>query len=210
MTAANVVPLRSHQLTDPQKIYLHELAQGSSEKEAIAATGMSRQAIWYWKQKPEFAALVFRATRALLELNAAPTAAKVLHDLARDEDMHPKIRMDAAKAILDRTGHLPGAELEMERDRTAGDNEADRERRLGHLTSVEMAFLMRGIQAELTDREAAKDDPEVIRMSEMIEEENALRDAATGDVGMMEAERLADVAAKNKRRAEMDDLEELI
>lgn len=36
----------------------------------------------------------------------APLAVNVLEDLVRDTTMHPKLRLDAAKAILDRSGHI--------------------------------------------------------------------------------------------------------
>jgi phage terminase small subunit len=54
---------------------------------------------------PHVQAAIQAGVRHALALDA-PLARRVLVDLAQDVEMHPKIRLDAAKTLLDRAGHV--------------------------------------------------------------------------------------------------------
>jgi hypothetical protein len=78
----------------------------------------------------------------------APLALKVIESIVRDETAPQKIRLDAAKTLLDRAGHIAP------RARVQGDGQ---ERTLGEMSLDELKATQERLQAEIQSRAKAVD-----------------------------------------------------
>ena len=93
-------------LTRKQQSLINNLASGMTVKEAIEAAGYSDTTRASVAITP---AMQAHLRQLMVDRLAAmaPAAVGVLANLMDDEDASPKIRLDAAKTILDRAGFVP-------------------------------------------------------------------------------------------------------
>jgi hypothetical protein len=93
-------------LTPKQQSLINNLVSGMSIKAAMSAAGYSETSrlsrIFTPAMQAHLRQLMVEKLAAM-----APAALVVLNDLMDDEDASPKIRLDAAKTILDRAGFVP-------------------------------------------------------------------------------------------------------
>jgi phage terminase small subunit len=91
---------------------------------------------------PHIQAAVQAGVRHALALDA-PLARRVLVDLAQDAHMNPKIRLDAAKTLLDRAGHVA--------PRPTTDKSAEHQA-LHEMSIEQLRALADRLESELADR----------------------------------------------------------
>lgn len=93
-------------------------------------------------RKPAFLAAIHIETQRSLQL-AAPVAQQFIVDLVRNADAPAKLRLDAAKTLLDRAGHIAP------RARALGEGQ---DKTLGEMTLDELKETQERLQAELASR----------------------------------------------------------
>jgi phage terminase small subunit len=138
--------LATRQLTPKQAAFVEAYVNGRNITGAAIDAGYSESTASQigsaLLKTPHVQAAVQAGVRHALALDA-PLARRVLVDLAQDVNMHPKIRLDAAKTLLDRAGHVaprPMMEKRME------------EKALHEMPIEQLRALADKLEAELADR----------------------------------------------------------
>ena len=149
------------------------LARGSTVQQAALKAGIPQSARLSDALKTEqHAAMLRDAIDDALSTELAPLAIKTLERMLRDESAPAKVRLDAAKTVLDRSGHAVG-------DKAGG--AADGRRDIAEMTQEELrAFIARGesLLAELATPVEAVEDGET--EPDDVEDEETLPGAAEG------------------------------
>lgn len=87
------------------------LAQGYPKEEAAKRAGLpDTYRLHAFARTKEFAGELQDALRDHLGTNLAPKAIRILNEIMSDSKVTPRVRVDAAKAILDRAGYSTGEE----------------------------------------------------------------------------------------------------
>lgn len=82
------------------------IAAGKTQAEAAKLAGFpDPRRLTDFQRSKDFAAELKAAINDKLSLHLVPKAVKALDEVISDEKINPKIRVDAAKAILDRAGY---------------------------------------------------------------------------------------------------------
>jgi short-subunit dehydrogenase involved in D-alanine esterification of teichoic acids len=125
--------------TQKQQSLINNLASGMAVNAAMKASGYSNTTRASVAITP---AMQAHLRQLMVEKLAAmaPAALVVLNDLMDDEDASPKIRLDAAKTILDRAGFVPPK---------ASDAPTVGEKSLHEMSRDELAARVRQIQGEI-------------------------------------------------------------
>jgi len=101
------LPARS--FTDKQAAFVENIVAGLDKRKAVLAAGYSENsaesALFQLLRQPLIMAAIQVGIAKRLAMGA-PLALNVMLDLVSDPSMHPKLRLDAAKTILDRAGHI--------------------------------------------------------------------------------------------------------
>ena len=85
------------------------LAQGETKESAAAKAGLPNSDRTHaFARTTEFATELRDAMRDHLSLNIAPRAVATLKEIMDDKAISPKVRVDAARALLDRAGYAAG------------------------------------------------------------------------------------------------------
>ena len=151
--------IATRQLTDKQTAFVAALIETGDAPTAAQLAGFldrpSKEA-WRLLRIPRVMAAVNAAVQIALAEDA-PLARNLLRQYVKDPSMHPKIRLDAAKTLLDRAGHIaPKA-----RDASGGQDKP-----LNEMSRDELRALVDRYEAELTGRaklvSAERLDPELL------------------------------------------------
>jgi hypothetical protein len=92
-------------------------AKGASADEAAKKSGVPIEAFNLYREQDNFSGDLRRILRELVADVYSPKAFAFLHEVVCDSGMAARIRVDAAKALLDRSGYV-AAPLPAERDPT--------------------------------------------------------------------------------------------
>ena len=99
------------------------------------------------------ARLVARSVKQLL-LNSAPVAVSVLHDILDNSNISPSVRVDAAKALLDRAGFGPVRHVVEHNDsKTLSEMSIDELKGLLDRTESQLASLATPVSGTVSDPE---------------------------------------------------------
>jgi phage terminase small subunit len=100
---------RRHDLTDKEAIFVQHISEGISPPDAARLAGFAKTsrngAAYSLLRAPNVLAAIHNEVRRKL-VAGAPIALAVIERLVKDETTPPKIRLDAAKTLLDRAGHI--------------------------------------------------------------------------------------------------------
>ena len=127
--------------TPKQRSLIDNLASGKTVKAAMEAAGYSDTVRASVAITPAMQTHLRRLMVDKLAM-AAPAAITVLSGLMNDEDASPKIRLDTAKTILDRTGFVPPK---------ASDASSVGEKSLYEMSRAELAERVRQLQSEIAE-----------------------------------------------------------
>lgn len=131
---------------DRQRVFIRELAQGSTQDDAAAAAGYSdTTTLWNLLNSPAVAREVEKGVRAHLQTVYGPRSMRILYDLAHDEKTHPAIRRAAAKDLIGVAGYVPPK---------AADGLTN-DKSIAAMPAEELAALVNKLEGELASR--AKD-----------------------------------------------------
>ena len=99
--------LATRQLTAMQEAFVERLIECGDASTAAQLAGFSKPSSDAWRllRIPDVRAAVNAAMKTALAQDA-PLARGLLRRYVHDEAMHPKIRLDAAKTLLDRSGYI--------------------------------------------------------------------------------------------------------
>ncbi len=87
------------------------LAQGFSKEDAATKAGLpDTYRLHAFARTKEFAGELQEALRDHLGTNLAPKDIRILNEIMSDSAVTPRVRVDAAKALLDRAGYASGEE----------------------------------------------------------------------------------------------------
>lgn len=126
-------------LTEKQAAFVAALVRGSDFAQAEHKAGYMFEARHTLLRLPHVRAAIEQEIRTVLLTEDAPLARQVLHKLVADENTAPRIRVDAAKILLDRAGITPPATAEA----AAGD------RSIADMTSSQLVAFVAQRQVEL-------------------------------------------------------------
>lgn len=85
------------------------LAQGCTKEDAARRAGLpDTYRLHAFARTEGFAVALRQALQDHLATNLAPEAVKILSEIMRDDKVQSRVRVDAAKAILDRSGFAAG------------------------------------------------------------------------------------------------------
>lgn len=95
-------------LTEKQRTYVDLVATGVERHRAAALAGYAAgsNALVSFETNSKIQSAIAALTAARLQ-SAAPAALALIEKFVRDDAMAPKIRLDAAKDLLNRAGYLP-------------------------------------------------------------------------------------------------------
>jgi hypothetical protein len=99
---------RRHDLTDKEANFVRHISEGIAPPDAARLAGFaeaSRGAVYSLLRAPRVLAAIHTEVRRKL-VAVAPIALAVIERLVKDDTTPPKIRLDAAKTLLDRAGHI--------------------------------------------------------------------------------------------------------
>ena len=100
------LPSRAGLNDTTQRELCWHLAQGASREEAARRAGLpDGTRLEHFARTKEFADELRIAMQDHLATNMAPRAVKVLREILDDKNVNPRVRVDAAKVILDRSGY---------------------------------------------------------------------------------------------------------
>jgi hypothetical protein len=138
--------------TAQMKLCVLEYAKGASAAEAARKSGVPIEAFNLYREQDNFSGDLRKVVKGLVADVYSPTAFAFLNEVVIDAAMPARVRVDAAKAILDRSGYT-AAPLPAERDPTD----------ITQLTGEEIHALVRSLQAKLDEAEGrlAKDAKDV-------------------------------------------------
>ncbi|MEY9506919.1 phage terminase small subunit [Bradyrhizobium diazoefficiens] len=99
----------THEFTPKQHAFASFLIDGVEKRKAAELAGYAKESADLEANRllrhPAILAAVQIGIAKRLAIGA-PMALSVIQDFALDTSMHPKIRLDAAKTLLDRAGHI--------------------------------------------------------------------------------------------------------
>lgn len=129
------------------------LAKGYSKEDAAKRAGLSSSGrVSSFTRSREFAHALREGLLDHMAVELAPKAVRILDEIMSDEKVQHRVRVDAAKALLDRSGYpasVPGSKLPG--DDSIAEMPLDRLKRLVHtLETAETAAAMT-IDGELAD-----------------------------------------------------------
>lgn len=139
MPALAVAIETQYGLNEKQRIFVFEAARGVSLAVAAAKAGYSEASARYLFSHPNVRAAFEDEIRRVLLTEDAPLARSVLRALMADEATSPRIRVDAAKILLDRAGITPPEKSHADADG----------RPLNELTASELMGFIGQRQAEI-------------------------------------------------------------
>jgi hypothetical protein len=93
-------------LNDTQEAFVASYAQFGDLALAVAAAGVVPETGRRWLRQPEILFAIHVETVKRLQ-SSAPIAAQVLEEIFKDASVSARVRVDAAKAVLDRAGYAP-------------------------------------------------------------------------------------------------------
>lgn len=134
------MPARIAEATELQARVARAVVETGTLTAAAAKSGVALSYCCKLMQDPAVQAAVHAEMRRRLA-TAAPVALTVLITIVRDEAANPRVRVDAAKAILDRAGFGP--------PKVAA---AGAEKALNEMTTGELRELADRLERELADR----------------------------------------------------------
>jgi hypothetical protein len=151
--------IATRQLTDKQTAFVAALIETGDAPTAAELAGFldrpSKEA-WRLLRIPHVLAAVNAAVQIALAEDA-PLARNLLRQYVKDESINPKIRLDAARTLLDRAGHIAPK---------AKDPSAGHDKPLHEMSLEELRALVDRYEAELTGRaklvSAERLDPELL------------------------------------------------
>jgi hypothetical protein len=132
-------PVTSAQL----KICMLAYAKGAPAAEAAKKAGIELAAFKLYLEQDNFSGDLRKVVKGLVADVYAPTAFAFLHECVIDSAMSDRVRLDAAKAILDRSGYT-ASPLPAERD--PGD--------ITQLSGEELHALAKSLQAKVDEAHA--------------------------------------------------------
>jgi hypothetical protein len=101
-------PSRTGLNTTTQRELVWHLAKGLGTEEAAKRAGLPSSArLYQFKRTKEFAAELREALNDHLSTEIAPRAFHLMDEIMRDTKANPRVRLDAAKALVDRAGYAP-------------------------------------------------------------------------------------------------------
>lgn len=100
-------PARSGLNSTTERELVWWLAQGLGKEEAARRAGLpSSGRLYHYTRTKQFAADLREALNDRLSIELAPKAVGILDAIMSDEKVNPRVRVDAAKAVLDRSGYV--------------------------------------------------------------------------------------------------------
>lgn len=153
--------IATRQLTDMQAAFVRHLADCGDPGTAAAKAGSNRY------EPSKTAAEMLRVPHVLAALQievrrklaaGAPMALKVITDLACDTTLSPKVRLDAAKILLERAGHVaPRAAAEKPADQPLHEMSTDQLRELAGRLEDEIAGRAKDVSSAIPAPQPAND-----------------------------------------------------
>src|SRR5215831_18299686 len=136
--------LATRQLTAMQEAFVERLIECGDAGTAAQLAGFSKPTTDAWRllRIPHVLAAVNAAVRTALAEDA-PLARNLLRQYVKDTEMNPKIRLDAAKTLLDRSGHIAPK---------ARDESAEREKSLHEMSTDELRAMVDRLETEVANR----------------------------------------------------------
>lgn len=99
----------ANRLTDRQAVFIGAFAKGHNATESAKLAGYAFNSCNVEGSRllalPHVLAAIAFETRRLL-VSGAPAALRVIQEIAANAELNPKVRLDAAKTLLDRAGHV--------------------------------------------------------------------------------------------------------
>lgn len=153
--------LATRNLTDKQSRFIRFMAESGDSTGAVMRAGYEAanpaQIAWELLRVPHILAALQNEVRKKL-VSGAPMALKIITDIATNSDVNPKTRLDAAKTLLDRAGHIaPRAAAEKPTDQPLHEMTTDQLRELAGRLEDEIAGRAKPVasaQAEPADSQA--------------------------------------------------------
>jgi phage terminase small subunit len=138
--------LATRQLTEMQTTFVRKMSETGDATESARRAGYrgsnAAAAAYDLMQLPHVLAALQIAVRRHL-VTDAPMARRVTVEIAQNEDISPKVRLDAAKTLLDRAGHVaPRPRSEDDRTQTP----------LHEMTTDELRELATRLEGEIAGR----------------------------------------------------------
>lgn len=140
-------PLSRSGLNDAtQREVVWWLARGCNREEAAKRAGLPTSTrVSQFARTREFASALREGLLDHMANDLAPRAVRILADIMSDEKVQPRVRVDAAKALLDRSGYAARP--------TAGPGASRDDRLLSEISHVELLQLLVTLEAEQAARE---------------------------------------------------------
>lgn len=132
--------LTEYGLTEKQRALVAALAKNGDMEAAAAKSGYNVTAAYTAARLPHVQAALHAEVQTALR-RAAPIALKVLLGIISDDKVSPRVRVDAAKTVLDRAGH-----------QAPKDGAADLDKPLSDMSPDELRAYVDRAQRELSDR----------------------------------------------------------
>lgn len=86
------------------------LAKGLPKEEAAKRAGLpSSSRLYHFTRTKQFADELREALTDHMSTELAPKAVRILDEIMSDDKVTPRVRVDAAKALMDRAGYSPAA-----------------------------------------------------------------------------------------------------
>jgi phage terminase small subunit len=138
--------IATKELTEQQSRFVTEYVDSGDARNAMRLAGYSEATAIAGAHRlltsPHIARAIGLAVRVRL-MNDAPMALRVIEGIARNEEINPKVRLDAAKALIDRAGHVaPRATIDR--------NQSDKP--LHELSTDELRAMADRLEGELAER----------------------------------------------------------
>jgi phage terminase small subunit len=127
-----------------QEAIVRHLVETGDASTAAQMAGFSKPTADAWRllRIPHVLAAVDDAMKTALAQDA-PAARHLLRQYVTDPKMNPKIRLDAAKTLLDRSGHIAPK---------ARDERAEREKSLHEMSADELRAMVDRLETEVANR----------------------------------------------------------
>lgn len=125
-----------------EEAFISLVCDGKPVQDAAEEAGYSRAYGSTLAKRPKIQQEIYRRIATFFTSEAAPRAAKFLFDVVTDDKAPAKVRLDAAKDILNRAGFMPHSKDEKASDR----------KELNEMTPDELRAKIGQIEGELADR----------------------------------------------------------
>lgn len=123
--SCNVLQHPAQHLPSPQQQAIALMVAGGRPHEVAAALQVDRSTVWRWQQSPVFAVALSQAKLQNYQETTASIAAladqaiSVVAELMRDHEVPPRVRLTAAKDVLDRASHIATAHAASDGDHSS-------------------------------------------------------------------------------------------